>query len=578
MKKYYLLAIAFLFFLGACNKAEYDTEVRGEALGALQPVSPATNAELSLNAATPDETIVFEWTAAKPGVNIAPTYTVIFFDDNTSLDNPIATVASDNDGKDNKKSFTHKTLSDLLTSNGIAAGAIKNLKWAVKASNGSMDNFTEPLNITITTAKDGATSFLLLSPVNSTETISLNPNSTTDLMTFKWTQSTASAGSPAIKYTVVLTPTDPGVEPFRIPSDNEGLDTVLNLSHEALSTLLMDAGYTDLAATIQFNWNVEAQTGSFVLPAKFENSLYVNREVNMYLVGSLQNWSIENGIKMISDQRALGKVFYSYLEVKPSETLEFKIFSKLGDWGSGYGNTSEAAPNGGVQTGYNEGGNIVISEPGIYRVTIDLENEIYYVQEKQVGIVGDVPGNGWNADSPIFGKFLGDNSFMILVDGEANKNFKLHEGGGWDSGLPYQTRYYGTTSIAGRLEEPGGDIPLVNNGVNKVVFDGSNPHQLKYTVEAYEMKMRGGEEFGGWDWNNAVSMTYLGNGSWEATITVTATTEFKFCGTENWSINYGKASEADKVEFNGNTNINISAGSWKITFNEYTLSYSITSL
>lgn len=577
MKKYYLLALTILALVVACNKAEFDKEVRGEALGSFRVNLPAANATYLLNPATPEEEIEFSWTAAKPGVSTTPTYAVVFYDDATSVENPIASVPADNNGAATKKVFTHQSLNELLASKGVAAGQEKKLYWVVKASNGSTDVFTEAATIFISRSNSGASNFILLSPAPSADLVSLNPNSETDLLTFKWTKSEPTAGSPAVKYTVVLTPAAEGATPFRILSDNDGADTTLNISHAALATMFNDAGFTDQAEILQFNWNVEAQTGDFSLLSKFQNAISINREVNMYLVGSINGWNINEGIKMISDKRNLGKVFYSYIKVGEDETVEFKFFAKLGDWGSGYGNTGVAAPNGGVETGYNVGQpNIVISTPGIYRLTIDLENDIYYVQERQVGIVGDVPGNGGDASNPIFGKFIGNNSFEILVNGTAGNNFKLHEGDNWDSGLPYQTRYYGTGNATGLLVEPGGDIPLVNTGVNKVVFDGSNPHQLRYSVTAYQMKMRGGEEFGGWDWNNAISMSYQGNGLWQGQVTLASATQFKFCATEDWSINYGKASTAGLAEFNGSINFDIGAGTWFITFNEYTLEYTIS--
>jgi hypothetical protein len=577
MKKYYLLAFSILFMLGACKKTDFDTTVTGEALGAFQLASPAVSSHLLLNPATPAETIEFSWTAAKPGVNAAPVYSVVFVDDNTTLENPYLTVLADNEGKDPKKTFTHQSLANLLAEKGMTLGGLKNFRWAVKASNGTTDVFTELRPIDITTAKDGTTGFILLSPASSAETITLNPVSSADSLKFNWTKSVPSAGSPAVKYTVVLTPTEEGRDPFRFESNQNGTDTLFAISHEDLANALTDAGYTDAGAVLHFNWSVEAKTGDFVLKAQYDNELALNREVNMFLVGTFNGWNINEGIKMILDKRNFAKVFYSYIQVG-AEPAKFKFFAKSGDWDSGYGDKGVAAPNGGVETGYHEGGDIEITTPGIYRLTIDIENNVYYIQEKQVGIVGDVPGQGWNVDSPLFGMYTGNNSFTILVSGEEGKEFKLHEGGGWESGLPYQPRYYGRGNADGLLVEPGDNLKLVNTGVNKVVFDGSNVQQLKYQITAYQMKMRGGGAFGGWDFGNAISMNYEGNGIWKGSVTLTAAEIFKFCATDDWSINYGASSTANVALFNSNDNISIGAGSWQIQFNEYTLAYSITPL
>ena len=180
MNKYYLLAFSFLFMIAACNKVEFDREVKGEALGDFQSQAPLNNTSFSLNPATPNEVIEFTWAAAKPGLNTNPTYSVIFYDETSSVDNPLFTIDSDNQGKENKKTFTHQSLNELLSSNGIAAGVENKLFWVVKATNGSVETFSQESSILVKRSTKGATQFILLSPAPTNDLVTLNPNSTDD--------------------------------------------------------------------------------------------------------------------------------------------------------------------------------------------------------------------------------------------------------------------------------------------------------------------------------------------------------------------------------------------------------------
>ena len=82
---------------------------------------------------------------------------------------------------------------------------------------------------------------------------------------------------------------------------------------------------------------------------------------------------------------------------------------------------------------------------------------------------------------------------------------------------------------------------------------------------------------GDWNPDNALNMTYKGNGVWEATVTFSANTEFKFVSAEGWSFNYGGdggSGNSGTISKDG-PNLNKPAGTYKITVNEYTQSYTI---
>ncbi len=569
MKKFSLLALCSILMLAACKKTDFDTEVKGEALGNFTITGPAASSHLLLNAATPDKLVEISWTPARPGVNTPPTYTFLLIQSDGSFDQPLVSLPSNNNGSATSFSITYQAINDALTAAGITAGATADLMWAIRADNGSTQVLSTIYPISITTMSEGATEFILLAPASSTNTISINPTSSSDMVEFKWTSSTPSQGAPAIHYTVVFQPEN-DADPIRVPSDDDGSDTVLNISQAALATLLSNAGYTDFSQVVHLKWHVEAVTGSWTQPSAYENDVAFLREVNMYLVGDLNGWNIDEGIKMIVDRERYGKVYYSYIYLTAG--TNFKFFQVQGDWGSGYGRTEETDPalGNGVKTGYNVGGDINIAADGLYRLTIDVENNVYWVQQRQVGVVGSM--QGWNAGSPLFGTYTGNNSFTILANTTAGDEFKFHEGDDWDNSNPWGTRFFGTGDGEGVLSENGGsgNITTPYTGVSRLIFNGSNVQQLTYEVKQAEMRLRGDNEFGGWDWGNAVQMTYEGNGIWRGVVTLAGPASFKFCGTEDWSVNYGDAG-GGKAEFNHSDNFSLGAGSWEIIFNEYLL-------
>ncbi len=130
----------------------------------------------------------------------------------------------------------------------------------------------------------------------------------------------------------------------------------------------------------------------------------------MYLVGGMQGWDINNPLEMINDAKPdrFNKIFYSYIKLDAG--TEFKFAKTPGDWGSAYGNNG--ASGSGFSTGYNQGGNFQVSATGIYRLTIDIENNMAWVQQKQVGVVGGM--QGWDPSAPIYGGIVGRDKFLIF--------------------------------------------------------------------------------------------------------------------------------------------------------------------
>jgi len=204
---------SIFFFLAAvalmqgCKKYEFNNaENGGEALGEFKLVAPANSTNLSLNPAMPADPIVVSWTAAKPGVNTAPTYKFVAALKATgNINAPIIQIPSDNGGKDTKLTLTNQSLDAALQAGGVAANATVELIWSVTADNASVkQQATEVRTITIKRNSDGLTSFFLLGPASATSNVETNPTSATDFFTFNWTKAKPAVAANATKYKVLF--------------------------------------------------------------------------------------------------------------------------------------------------------------------------------------------------------------------------------------------------------------------------------------------------------------------------------------------------------------------------------------
>lgn len=302
---------------------------------------------------------------------------------------------------------------------------------------------------------------------------------------------------------------------------------------------------------------------------------------HFYLVGSINGWDINNPLELISDKKddRWGKIFYSYVYMNAGD--EFKFAKTPGDWGSAYGNVSPSGA--GYTTGFNQGGNFQVTASGVYRVTIDVAQNMAYVQNKQVGIVGGM--QGWDAGNPATGGLLQSNKFMILHSSNADE-FKFHDGGGWDNSGPDKARWWGKGAADGLLDKDGnGDNLKAPAGAtrSRFIWDGTDPQQLKYEMfAASTMRVVGDGMVGVNDWDpaNSPEMTYAGNGVWTITLNLKAGKEIKFLSGSAWGdFDYEDDGDAGssgaitkrKIKWTGGGNFSTpaAAGTYTITLDEY---------
>jgi hypothetical protein len=594
MKKFLMLAVLSVALFAGCQKADFDSTVTGEALGAFTLNAPATNAALVLNAATPTAKVEISWVPSKPGVDATPVYKWIAALKTTgNLDAPLLEIPSDNNGADAKLTLTQKQLDDALKAKGIADGAKADLIWSVKADNGSSQLVAGDIrNISITRMRDGATAFILLGPASSGTVQAIDPNSTTQAIKFNWTKSIPAAGGSPMKYRVLFAerklddkgnviPVDWTKPLFAMNADNNGSDSVASIIYKVISDSLHDEGFTNTELPVDLLWTTVAVSGTWTQYADYVNQVVILREIKVFIVGSATpaGWTIENASRLIPDPRFPG-TFFTYVTLGSGE---FKFVNGqqwppapgIIDWGQ------DPAGAAGTITDNGES-NIPIASAGIYRVTFDYANKKYYVQAAGaggIGALGLVGGfQGWAPGANVRMGNIAPNKMLALQDMTTNDEFKFHDGFEWDNGANNKSRWFGPETEGGtKLIVDGGSAKNVKwtgaTGRVRAIFDGSDVKNLTYALTpATEMRVVGNgmAAFPEWDPGGSPQMTYIGNGKWQITLDLVTGKEIKFLSGNDWgAFDYEDAGNG-KIKYDGSDNFKTPApsGSYTITLDE----------
>ncbi|MDZ4794764.1 MAG: SusE domain-containing protein [Bacteroidota bacterium] len=590
MKNFIYILSAAIVLLSGCKKTDFEGNLStGEGLVNFSLQTPSSGTKLVLNGGIPNNPVTITWTASKPGLNTAPTYKwIAALKTGGSLEAPALEIASNSSGTATALTLTQKQIDDALAAKGIAAGVTTDFIWSVVADNGSTKvQSTDVFNITITRMKDGASPFILLGPVPTTVAMEINPVSTTDEIKFNWTRSKPATGGPVVTYRVLFTNNNNFTTPlFSIASNNNGVDSLLTVTTKQISDSLATYGYADLSVQADLKWTVVATSGTWKQQADYTNTLSILRQIKFYLVGNITGWDINNPWEIITDKKAdrFGKVFYTYVKLNAGD--QFKFFKIKGDWGSGYGNNG--ASGAGFATGFNVGGNFQIATSGIYRLTLDVANNIAYIQQKQVGIVGQM--QSWNPSAPTYGGYAGRDKFIIITNSAPSDEYKLHDGSAgpqWTFGIK-DDRWWGDATN-GNLDYDGNGPNLTAGSTRiRTIWNGTNTQQVKYEKSpATEMRVVGDGMQAGPVWNPGGSpqMTYSGNGVWTITLNLIANKDIKFLAGNDWGAfdyedNSGGSQATGtprsiKWDGGGNFRTPTTGGSYTITLNEHTQTVTI---
>ncbi|RZK41079.1 MAG: SusF/SusE family outer membrane protein [Pedobacter sp.] len=580
---YLLLSLSVIVF--GCKKTEFDEVSRGEALGAFTLSAPENNAILVLNSATPNAPIQISWAAAKPGVSTAPTYTFVAALKTGSLEQPLLEVPSNENGKSNKLTLTQKQLDDLLKAKNIAEGVKTDLIWNVRADNGTKKELAGAnYNISITRFGDGISNFLLYGPLSSSSSIEINPNSNSDLITFKWQKAFPGKATSGVTYKIKFVGNGGSFDApiYEVASNNAGSDSTFTISYQALDQLLTSKGFADQSSPARLQWTVVASSGTYTKNSDYVNDLSIVREVKLFMVGGATpiGWNPDKALQMIPDKNLAG-TFYAYVYLTQDG---MKFLSENTSWDSPSQKIYGKGASDGELIQSGGSGNIDIPVAGYYRVSADLKNNKYYIQQGRMAAVGAATAAGWNPGAvfPSQGlSLIATNKFMGIVSLTAGEQWKFIDGNAWGDGTASGSKDFGKVknTTDGSITQGDADNMMVPGatGLYRLIWDGSNIKNIKYQITTGTVYLIGAATAGGWDNANAAlpAMAYQGNGVWKVTANLTAG-EFKFLlqkGT--WDYTYGLGTTAGSIVDGGGNMSVTTSGSYTVTLNEFNRTYSV---
>ena len=220
-------------------------------------VSPENNASFDLNRSS---NVVFSWNEAVCSCEAAVSYQIVFFESD-DLTNPIISLASDNEGWDNRATLSKDLLDQIAENAGIPSGETAYLQWAVYAMEDGANSKTisrEIRNISIIRFDDTpARVNALITPVDNF-TVSLD---TVENILFSW-EAAQFNGVGNVKYELllILKGGDFNDPLFDTVSGNQGTATSIQFPASRLDDIAASTGI-DENGDMNITWAVRTISG-----------------------------------------------------------------------------------------------------------------------------------------------------------------------------------------------------------------------------------------------------------------------------------------------------------------------------
>jgi starch-binding outer membrane protein SusE/F len=281
-----------------------------------------------------------------------------------------------------------------------------------------------------------------------------------------------------------------------------------------------------------------------------------------YPGSTLANWSPGPSSPYIMSTLAAGNLLEGYVYMA-NATNNWKFASKPNWDGPNYANNDAS---GTLEPGVLDPNakNNIASSTGYYKINADATAMTYTAIATVWGIIGDATAGGWGSQTDmVYNPTL--QTFSLAAHLTSGAAFKFRGTSDWSVN-------YGSTAADGKTLNAGGDnIPVTLTDDYAITLDLSHPNA--YTYSANRWGIIGDATAGGWSSDQ--------NMTWDATnkvFTITATLTvgaFKFRANDDWAVNYGGNLNALTA---GGDNIAVAAaGSYKITFDPWALTATITS-
>ncbi|MBK6267276.1 SusE domain-containing protein [Marivirga sp. S37H4] len=480
MKKLYSVFFLLSLILSGCEQEEFT----GTGLEALADFQLVTGSEtVELRSIYPENELIIEWSEAESGLESEVLYTWLAYDDNSSVEEPLVAIPSNNEGRENSLTVTFEALDNTLEGLGLATGETVTLNWTVLADNGDIVKVADPNAITLTRFKDEIAPFGLISVPNETSVDLQIDNPGAEIL-ITW-DSTYSGFGNTVSYTwEAIKPDGDFSEPFlSLPSDNEGLDNSLTLTHQTVDQILETEGLAE-GETLTLQWQVVASSGSLsqgsddVFTISFKRFTSVQAK---YLVGAATpgGWGWDNPTEIVEVEEGLfqGTLVFN--------NEAFRVFDVRDDWGSGTNfpgfldqgytidDRFENAADGDQNFRF-------VGEAGEYTFTLDTNNKLIYIDGRPSKfMVGAATPSGWDWDEPTVEMIQIKENVWVSVLNFENDAFRFFETeGDWGSGRNYP--YYeneGYTIDASFENALDGDSNfrfIGTPGIYKITLDAVN--------------------------------------------------------------------------------------------------------
>lgn len=559
MKKiqYILATLAFLFLASCTEEVFFSSDT--EALGTFQITAPESAATYSLNSGTPENTIIFNWSEAKPGVNKKATYSINFY--KVDEENPFISFPSDEEGTLNMLTLSFANLDDALESAGFAMAEKATVQWQVMATNGDVEITTSKSNISLVRfATNGISTFNLLTPANNNiikADIYVTPN---ENVSFTWNAAETTSNSGTVNYEILF---DVLTGDFSSPLKTFDVAnaTSFNITHKEIGEIF--------GSNPNVKWTVKATIEGTEISLN-ANPNYINWDVfvinEFYLVGSHVGWDNSNATPFINKGNGAFE-----LQIDLPANSEFKFLPQLGSWDGDWGE-DPANPGKIIQDGEQ---NIKTVNAGRYVIKVDFPTLSFSVVEFKAPDNLFLTGSpvGWNATNGIPFYNDGNGVFSLTYNFDANAEFKF---------LPTNIDFSGDWGLdpvnpGAIIQEGEQNIKVENAGTYVVIVDYNS---LTFKVANISTMYMVGS-FVSWNASNATPFYTSGNGVFTQVQTLDAGAEFKLIpNAGSFDGDWGESQNSSgKIVQDDEQNIKAaSAGTYMITVDFNELSYRLTEI
>lgn len=219
------------------------------------------------------------------------------------------------------------------------------------------------------------------------------------------------------------------------------------------------------------------------------------------------------------------------------------------------------------------------SVPELYSNTVSMTLTPYSSSRTRVYFVGDIFGNGWNNNDPSMVVFANDdvNDMLYTHTGfvKAGSTFKIIQNPG-DWGIQWGFESDGVLSGDGGSGNIEG---FAQDGYYTIMLDLANN---TYAIEPYaetpaeyeQMSLIG--DFNGWGGDLDLQQAPYDAHIWTGTVEIPSDGGLKIRANHAWDVSFGgsnglwSSKQGEFAKFEGGDNVNVSAGTYFIKFNDIT--------